>query len=280
MTSPGTEVYGVVVAEHAALDLTRVRHRRLDDDLAIERSREIHRLAQTGWVLGLRNAHARPEVGRLHEHRESQAAFELAGDDVALTLPVAPQHDAIVADRQAAGREEHLGQRLVHAERGRGDAGADVGHVGELEQALDRAVFAVRSVQHRKDDVEVEARHRRFGRFGRGLGGALDGENRLVARTRHEMDLAAGTNLARRLDPRLLDDFGRRGRDRRLVGERPASVLLDADGDRLVPMAIEIGKHRRGRGERDLMFARSSTVEHANPKSFHSKRIQESGDRR
>ena len=173
----------LVVAEHAALDFPRVGHRGLDDDLAVERPSEIHRLAQTGRVFGLRNAHARPEIGRLDEHREAQPAFELGGDDIALQLPVVPQHDAIVADGQAAGREEHLGQRLVHAERGRGDAGADVGHVGEFEQALNRAVFAVRTVEHRKNDVEVEARHRRFGRLGRRFGGALDRENRLLART-------------------------------------------------------------------------------------------------
>ena len=45
-----------------------------------------------------------------------------------------------------------------------------------------------------------------------------------------EMHFAAGANLPRGLDARLFDDFGRRGRDRRLVRERPASVLLDADG--------------------------------------------------
>ena len=36
-------------------------------------------------------------------------------------------------------------------------AGADVGHVGQLEQALHGAVFAVGPVQHRKHDVEAEA---------------------------------------------------------------------------------------------------------------------------
>ena len=37
------------------------------------------------------------------------------------------------------------------------------GNVGQLEQALDRAVFAVRAMQHRKHHVELErAEHRRL----------------------------------------------------------------------------------------------------------------------
>ena len=49
---------------------------------------------------------------------------------------------------------------LVHADRGGEHAGADVADVGELEQALDRAVLAERAVQDREDDVDL-AEHRR-----------------------------------------------------------------------------------------------------------------------
>ena len=59
------------------------------------------------------------------------------------------------------------------------------------------------------------------------------------------MDFAAGANLPRGLDPRLFDDFGSRGRARRLVRERPSPVFFDADRDRLIAMAIEIGKDGR-----------------------------------
>ena len=38
-------------------------------------------------------------------------------------------------------------------------AGADIRDVGELEQALNRPVLAVRAVQDGKHDVEAEARH-------------------------------------------------------------------------------------------------------------------------
>ena len=44
--------------------------------------------------------------------------------------------------------------RLVHRRGGGEDPGADVGQPRHLEQPLDRAVLAVRAVQHREHDVE------------------------------------------------------------------------------------------------------------------------------
>ena len=48
---------------------------------------------------------------------------------------------------------------LVHAERGCEHARADVGEPGQLEQALDGAVLAVRAVE--QDEHDVERRERR-----------------------------------------------------------------------------------------------------------------------
>ena len=53
------------------------------------------------------------------------------------------------------GGEQRLHHRLVHADGRPEHAGADVGHVGQLEQALHRAVLAVRPVQHREDHVDA-----------------------------------------------------------------------------------------------------------------------------
>ena len=44
---------------------------------------------------------------------------------------------------------------LVHADRGREHARADVAHVGELEEALHRAVLAERAVQDGEDDIDL-----------------------------------------------------------------------------------------------------------------------------
>ena len=48
-----------------------------------------------------------------------------------------------------------LEQHLVHADRTRLDAGADVGDVQGLQQSLDGAVLAERAVQNRKDHVGI-----------------------------------------------------------------------------------------------------------------------------
>ena len=58
-------------------------------------------------------------------------------------------------DRQALGGEQLLGELLVHARRAGQHARPDVGHAGQLQQALDRAVLAVGAVQHREDDVDA-----------------------------------------------------------------------------------------------------------------------------
>ncbi len=64
-----------------------------------------------------------------------------------------PQH-LIGADRKSFGDKQFLGELFVHPGRAGQHTGADIGHAGELEQALDGAVFAVRSVQHREDHVD------------------------------------------------------------------------------------------------------------------------------
>ena len=61
-------------------------------------------------------------------------------------------------DGDSTVAEHGLEQVLVHAERGGGDARADVGHARELEEPLDGAVLAERAVEDRKDDVDLAER--------------------------------------------------------------------------------------------------------------------------
>ena len=58
--------------------------------------------------------------------------------------------------RHAGGRHHLLEHDLVHAQRRRQHARADVRHVEQLEQPLDRAVLAERAVQDREHGVGVE----------------------------------------------------------------------------------------------------------------------------
>ena len=82
----------------------------------------------------------------------------------------------------------------------------------------------------------------------------------------HFAALARGT---RGFYPRLLDHVTRHHRHRRLVGERPAAVLFDADRHRLVAPAIEVGEHRRCRGQGHFVFTGPSAVEHADAQPLH-----------
>ena len=63
---------------------------------------------------------------------------------------------------------------------------------------------------------------------------AVDREDRLLARPRDEVHFAPFAHRPRRFEPRLLDHVAGDHHARRLVGERPAAVLLDADRHRLV----------------------------------------------
>jgi queuine tRNA-ribosyltransferase len=81
----------------------------------------------------------------------------------------------------------------------------------------------------------------------------------------------------RALEAGLFDCLGRRHGRRRAVGQRPAAVLLDPDGDRLVALPVQVGEHRRRRGERHFVLARAPAVQHADPQPFHRNRIQEAG---
>src|SRR5437016_248980 len=84
-------------SEDRALDLARLRNRGLDDDLSIEGCRERDRRAQLGDVLRLRDADARSEVRRLHEHGEPEMVDEVLEDAALVALPVALHHDVVVA---------------------------------------------------------------------------------------------------------------------------------------------------------------------------------------
>ena len=67
----------------------------------------------------------------------------------------------------------------------------------------------------------------------------------------------------RRIEPRLFDDFCRRHGRRRAIGQRPPAVLFDADRHRLVPCAVEVREHRRGRRQRHFVLTGAPAVEHA-----------------
>src|SRR5258705_1816055 len=86
---------------------------------------------------------------------------------------------------------------------------------------------------------------------------------------RDQVRLAARTNRTRAFEPHVFDDVCGRNRGRRLVGERPPSVLLDADGNGFVWAAVEVFEDRRRRGHSDLALARATAVHHAYTELLH-----------
>ena len=73
------------------------------------------------------------------------------------SVPLGADEGDVRGLRQAGGGEELLHDVLVHGGGGAEDAGADVGDVGELEEALDGAVLAEGAVEDGEDDVDVLA---------------------------------------------------------------------------------------------------------------------------
>ena len=259
------EVLRFVVVELARRD-DFAGHRRLAASSLPSTAHSISRASGTAASTTILRSKAPARSMRRRPARRASLAFEMPTLDPRLAgltnigKPSARSSSAAIAVAAAAPtrgagrrgtaqtgsparREQHLHHRLVHADRRGEHAGADVRHVGQLEQPLDRAVLAVRSVQHRKDDVEVEAGDDAPGPVRRrAAGAAIDREDRLLARPRHQVHFAAAAQRPRGLEARLLDHFGRRHRRRRPIGERPPAVLLDPDRHRLVARAVEIAR--------------------------------------
>ena len=78
--------------------------------------------------------------------------------------PLGAEEGDVRGEGKAGGEEHALHGVFVHAGGGAEDAGADVGDVGELEEALDGAVFAEGAVEDGEDYVDAE----RGGRTRRG----------------------------------------------------------------------------------------------------------------
>ncbi len=169
--------------------------------------------------------------------------------------------DGVRTDRQTVRREHDLHHSLVHPDRRGKYARADIGDVGELEESLDRSVLTERTVQHREDHIEIQARHQRLRPIVSMRGTrTVDREDRLFAGVSDEVDLASGARRTMGFEPRLLDDFTGRHRRRGPFGDAPPAVLLDPNRHRFVAGAIEMGEHRCRRCERHFMLTGSPAV--------------------
>ena len=160
--SPGSDArapVAVVAAEHAALDLA-ADDRRLDDDLRVVHRGGRDRGRQVGQVGHPGDAQAGPGARRLDEQRQPQL-----GDAVAVTPSGSRSSSPGSTTRNGpTGRPWPASTSFIMClSMPTADASTpapDVPHVGQLEQALQRAVLAERAVQQREHDVDL-AEHAR-----------------------------------------------------------------------------------------------------------------------
>ena len=127
----------------------------LDDHEAVVGERGVQRRAELGLRPHLRDADRGAEPGGLDEHRRAEHG-QLAQHGLGLGRQRASPHARVGHLRDVGGGEHLFEDDLVHAQRGREHARADVGHVEQLQQALERAVLAERAVQDREHGVGAE----------------------------------------------------------------------------------------------------------------------------
>ena len=144
-------------------------------------------------------------------------------------LLTGPQHD-VVADRQALGGQQLLGELLVHARRAGQHTRAHVRHAGEFEQALDGAVLAVRAVQHREHHVDG----------GQQLPAApcpSDSSSPRAAGSAGSASAVPDVPLTSGSRPSVIARLSGLG-----VGQHPRALRRDADRDHLEPLRIEVAQ--------------------------------------
>ncbi len=205
-------------------------------------------------AVDLGDAHGGAAPGGLDEQRPAVLPGEVH-DPLAygggVAVPLARADHLVRSDRQPEGEEDALHVLLVLAD-GRGeDARADVGHTGEFQQPLERAVLPVRAVQHGEDDVDLTER------LGHRAGFAVD--DLTAARVDREDDAALGglRQLGHVGDLAVGDGhaFGL------ISGERPAAVRRDADRQDVVLRPVDGLHDGAGRDDRDAVFG-AAAAEH------------------
>ena len=126
----------------------------LDDELAIEAGGEVNGGGKLASMVDLGDADRGAEVRGLDEDRVGERLLDEAGAAFGVGAPCAAQEDEMRRLLQTGGGEETLHGVLVHGGGGAEHAGADVGDVGEFEEALNGAILAEGAVEHGKDDVQ------------------------------------------------------------------------------------------------------------------------------
>jgi hypothetical protein len=167
---------------------------------------------------------------------------------------------------------------LVHTRGGAEQAGGDVGHVGEFEQALDGAILAEGAVEDGENNVDVD------GAVGCAAGERCvglkwrDGTVFLRFRGNHD-GYASGQNGGAgcgfgiaRAEMRGVGILARcfsLQQPLRVCGGQPAAFLGDANGDDFEFIFVDGLENRCGGEQRDFVLSAAPAEEDADAKFFH-----------
>jgi len=142
------------------------------------------------------------------------------------------------------GLQQLFGDVFVHGDGGAEDSGANEREAGEVEQALNGAVFAKGAVHDGEDDVDALA-----------AAAAVEADQSGVGRVGAHGDALAGAE-------NFGEHFLRAGAD------EPVAFFGDADGNDFVFVGVEAANYRGGGGQGNFVFAGAAAEEDANAQSF------------
>src|SRR5207342_2760365 len=129
----------------------------LDEDFRVPLAGRFDRGRKLLGTPYLANANTGARPGGLDECGIAEPGYPVRHAGL-VQLPLPRPDDDVVDHRQTGRDEELLHVLLVHRHRARQDAGPDIGHAGELEQPLQRAILAIGAVQQWEDDVDFAER--------------------------------------------------------------------------------------------------------------------------
>ena len=141
-----------MVAQDGNFDLVPI-HELFNQHLLIVAQRLFDRGWQLAGIVRFADAHTRSQIGRLDEARKPETRGHLdAAFTVFAPLPAPKRHP--VGDRDLVIAQHLFHLDLVHAQCRAEHTGTDVGHIGQIKEALHGAVFAIGSVQNRENHVQ------------------------------------------------------------------------------------------------------------------------------
>ena len=197
-------------------------------------------------VVGMDFGHADTgaESGGLDENGTGEFFFDLGGDFGQTTLPFVAADGEPGDDGNFCGAEKFFGDVFVHGDGGAENARADEGKAGEIEKALNGAVFAEGAVHDGEDDVDALAAAAAVELDEGGVGG-IGG---------HGDALAGAKNFG--------EHFLGAGAD------EPVALFGNADGDGFVFVGVEAANDGGGGGEGNFVFAGAAAEEDADAQTF------------